>query len=68
MIVSKYKILLNSTNAEQPRSDKYLTIPVELKWDLLGQDDAIDEYQRQMVKEIIGKPIDYESSRFSNKL
>jgi hypothetical protein len=68
MIVSKYKMLLNSTNAEQPRSDKYLTIPVELKWDLLGQDDAIDEYQRQMVKEIIGKPIDYESSRFSNNL
>ena len=61
-------MLLNSTNAEQPRSDKYLTIPVELKWDLLGQDDAIDEYQKQMVKEIIGKPIDYESSRFSNNL
>ncbi len=61
-------MLLNSTNAEQPRSDKYLTIPVELKWDLLGQDDAIDEYQQQIVKEIIGKPIDYETSRFSNNL
>ena len=47
MSVNKIKILLSDT-------DKYVDIPVEMKWDFTGRDDSIEEYQKEMVKEIIG--------------
>ena len=38
MNVSKYKIL--SSNL-----DKQIDIPIEIKWDLYGQDDDLDKFQ-----------------------
>ena len=52
MSVNKIKILLSET-------DKYVEVPVEMKWDFTGRDDSIEEYQKKMVKEIIGIANDF---------
>ena len=59
MSVNKVKIVL-------PDTDKYVNIPVELKWDFTGRDDSIEEYQREMVKEVIGIANDFETLRFTH--
>lgn len=46
--------------------DKYINIPIEIKWDFIGQDDAIEEYQEQVVEEIVGFPGDFEILRFAH--
>lgn len=46
---------------------KAVNIPIELKWDNLGQDMALDEYQNRIVDEIIGEPKDFEITRFAHK-
>ena len=59
MSVNKIKVLLSET-------DKYVEVPVEMKWDFTGRDDSIEEYQKKMVKEIIGIANDFETLRFSH--
>jgi hypothetical protein len=46
--------------------DKYINIPIEIKWDFIGQDDAIEEYQQQVVEEVVGFPGDFEILRFAH--
>jgi hypothetical protein len=46
--------------------DKQINIPVELKWDYLGLDLAIDEYETKVIKEVIGDGRDFEVSRFAH--
>jgi len=65
MSVSKYRMLLND-NRQNATQEKFITIPVELKWDLSGQDDSIDEIQQKIVETVIGKPTDLECARFGN--
>jgi hypothetical protein len=48
-------------------STKSINIPIELKWDYLGQDMSIEEYQEKIIDEVIGEPKDFEVSRFSHK-
>lgn len=59
MSVNKIKII-------RPTTDKYVDIPIEMKWDFTGHDDSISEYQKDIVEEIIGSPNDFEVSRFSH--
>jgi hypothetical protein len=59
MSVNKIKII-------RPTTDNYVDIPIEMKWDFAGHDDSILEYQKEIVKEIIGSPNDFEISRFSH--
>jgi len=59
MSVSKYKILL-------PTVDKQIDIPIEIKWDFTERDQAIDEYQDQVLIDLIGSPNDFELSRFAH--
>jgi hypothetical protein len=59
MSVNKIKII-------RPTTNNYVDIPIEMKWDFAGHDDSILEYQKEMVKEIIGSPNDFEISRFSH--
>ena len=59
MSVNKIKII-------RPTTNNYVDIPIEMKWDFEGHDDSISEYQKEMVKEIIGSPNDFEISRFSH--
>ena len=34
-------------------TDKQINIPVELKWDYLGLDMAIQEYEKEVITEVI---------------
>lgn len=45
-------------------TDKQINIPVELKWDYLGLDMAIQEYEKEVITEVIGVGRDFEVSRF----
>jgi len=47
-------------------TDKQLTIPVELKWDYLGLDMAIDEYEGEVITQVIGVGRDFEVTRFDH--
>ena len=46
--------------------DKQVNIPVELKWDYLGLDLAIEEYERNIITEVIGVGRDFEISGFAH--
>jgi hypothetical protein len=46
--------------------DKQVNIPVELKWDYLGMDMAIEEYEQDIITEVIGVGRDFEISRFAH--
>ncbi len=46
--------------------DKQINIPVELKWDYLGLDMPIDEYEIRIIDEVIGRGRDFEISRFAH--
>jgi len=60
MSVNKFKILQDDIN-------KYLNIPVEMTWDFTGRDQAIEEYEKTILNEVIGQPKDFEVLRFSHK-
>ena len=47
-------------------TDKTVNIPVQLNWDYLGLDMAIDEYEVDMITQVIGKGNDFEITRFAH--
>lgn len=47
-------------------NNKQINIPVQLTWDYLGMDMSIDEYETQVITEVIGVGRDFEVSRFSH--
>jgi len=60
MDVQRYKINLKPTN------DKFINIPINIDFDFSGRDDAINAYESQVIKEIIGEADDFEINRFSH--
>ena len=61
MSVNKYKIVL-------PPNDKQIDIPIELKWDFGGKTDSVEEYEKTVFEEVIGKAADFEVVRFSHAI
>lgn len=60
-------IVNNSYKFTLPKGDdKYLNIPIEIKWDFIGQDADVEEYQEKVVEEVIGLPGDFEVLRFAH--
>jgi hypothetical protein len=59
MSVNKYKIVKSTIG-------KQIDIPIEMKWDFGGRQDALDEYQEQVVEEVLGIANDFEIDRFSH--
>jgi hypothetical protein len=57
---NSYKFTLPKGN------DKYINIPIEIKWGFLGQSDAVEEYQQNVVEDIVGFPGDFEVLRFAH--
>ena len=57
---NSYKFTLPKGN------DKYINIPIEIKWDFFGQDSAVEEYQENVIEDIIGFPGDFEVLRFAH--
>jgi len=60
MSVNKVTIVPNG-------ADKQINIPVRLTWDYLGLDMAIDEYETQVITEVVGVGRDFEVSRFAHE-
>ena len=60
MTVNKYKFKIPKNG------DKYINIPVEIKWDFLGQDDSIDKFETEVIKEVIGSVDDFEVGRYAH--
>jgi hypothetical protein len=58
MIANSYRILFSGS------TDREITLPVEIKWDFTGQDQSIDLYEDEVVKEVVGSGIDFEVNRF----
>ena len=50
-----------------PNDEQYILLPIELKWDMYGQEDSIELYEEDVIKDIIGVPEDFELLRFSHK-
>jgi hypothetical protein len=46
--------------------NKQINIPIQLTWDYLGLDMAIEEYEKDVITEAIGVGRDFEISRFSH--
>ena len=59
MTVNKVTMVPDGTN-------KDINIPIKLTWDYLGLDMAIDEYETQMITEVIGVGRDFEVTRFAH--
>ena len=58
MDVNSYRILFSGS------TDKMIDIPIELKWDYTGQDQSIELYEEDVVREVIGAGYDFEVNRF----
>jgi len=52
--------------AQNGFTDKGLTIPIQLSWDYVGLDQSIDEYETQVITEVIGIGRDFEVTRFAH--
>jgi hypothetical protein len=52
--------------AQNGFTDKGLTIPIQLSWDYVGLDQSIDEYETQVITEVLGIGRDFEVTRFSH--
>ena len=48
--------------------DQYVNIPINMTWDFLGREDSIEEYEVEMIKEVIGSANDFEIARFANNI
>jgi hypothetical protein len=61
MDVNKYRIVKNNF------TDKQINIPLQLSWDYLGIEQSVDEYEKEIINEVIGFGRDFEVSRFSHE-
>jgi hypothetical protein len=46
--------------------DRQLVIPIQLTWDYTGLDQSIDEYEGEVITEVIGTGRDFEVTRFAH--
>ena len=60
MDVSKFFIRQDNLTAKQ------INIPIQLDWDYLGLDQSVDEYEQEVITEVIGVGRDFEIDRFAN--
>lgn len=58
MDVNNYRIPFNNTKTNE------IIVPIQMNWDFCGQDQAIDEYEADVIKEVIGFGYDFEVDRF----
>jgi hypothetical protein len=61
MIVNKF--LIKKPNID----DLVVNLPIVFDWDLLDQQDSINQYENDVINHITDNKIDYELSRFSPK-
>jgi hypothetical protein len=60
MIANKIKILRGTKNRE-------LVIPITQNWDFSDRGNTVDAFQDEVVKQVLGVPVNYELARFTKK-
>ena len=60
--MSVNKFTINQNNF----TNKNVNIPIELTWDYLGLDQSIDEYENEMITQVVGVGRDFEVTRFAH--
>jgi len=56
----------NSYKFTVPGTNQSINIPIEIKWDFLGRDDSIDDFQEDAITAATGVPEDFEIIRFAH--
>ena len=67
MVTQQLTIVNNSYKFTVPGTNQTISIPIEIKWDLIGRDESVDEYQDKVLTDVIGVPDDFEILRFEHK-
>ena len=57
--MNKIKIRIND-------NDQFINIPVELDWDMSGRDDLINQYEDEVIRQVINPVEDFEVERHSH--
>lgn len=50
-----------------PASEKYINIPLEIKWDFSGRDDDLQRYETNVIQELTASKYSFEIARYSHK-
>jgi len=58
--VNKIQVLFNNRQKE-------IVIPLESSWEIYGQQDGIEQYEANVIEEILNQDQDFEVSRFEHK-
>ena len=61
MDANKYRISFDGKS-------KQVNIPIEISWDMAGQEQSIELYEDTVVKEVIGEGYDFEVQRFPHDI
>jgi hypothetical protein len=48
--------------------DQFVNVPVNMQWDFMGRDDSISEYETDVLRRVIGLPIDFEIAKFDHNV
>jgi hypothetical protein len=48
--------------------DQFVNIPVNMQWDFTGRDDSISEYETDVLRRVIGLPVDFEIAKFNHNV
>lgn len=59
-VSSKYRFIRNT-------GQKFINLPVEIKWDFNGRDDSIQELEKTVLDDLLGNKTSYEIARYSHK-
>ena len=60
MIANKIKIL-------RQVNDRQVIVPLSINWDFSDRGDTIDAFQDDVIRQVLGIPVDYELARFTKK-
>ena len=60
MDVNKIKIVTSDL-------EKGIVVPIGMNWDFLDRESTIQSQEQEVIKEVIGRPLNYELSRFRNE-
>jgi hypothetical protein len=48
--------------------DEFVNVPINMQWDFLGNDQAIDEYETEVINQVINPVTDFEIARFAHNV
>jgi hypothetical protein len=58
---------VNKIKIKTPQLPQEIVVPLGMRWDLLNREDSIVQQDQEIIQQVIGRPINYELSRFSRR-